>query len=149
MRLPDHHSYTGSVLQGKDLGAGLAQPEVLDRVGVCSFLACGRGPVKPEKTAAPMVKGDGAVRICACRKHGLSPFLFRSVNGPEGNVPARAPLVKRIKFIERIDRTEGRGDAAEHSAGNPSSRFQVRKAAIQKITLSPNCIVRGPVAVLV
>jgi hypothetical protein len=60
-------------------------------------------------------------------------------------------MVKRIKFIERIDRTVGSGEAATRSANNPSPRssLEIRKAQFQKRTLIPNCIVRGPVAVLV
>lgn len=103
---------------------------MLDRVCVGGYLAFGRRPMKAEKTAAPMVKRDGAVRVGASREHGLS-FVSLSVNiGPIAKLQACARMVKRIKFIERIDRTVGTGQ-------------------IQKSTLSPNCIVRGPLAVLV
>src|SRR5579862_449271 len=60
-----------------------------------------------------------------------TPFLVSGkCSGPTQNLRGSARIVKRIKCIEPIDRTMGIGQN-------------------QKSTFSPNCIVRGPLAVLV
>jgi len=68
-----------------------------------------------------------------------------------GNVPACAAMVKRIKCIERIDRTVGsrKAGVAECEKSESLAASEPEKRVHQKIALIPNCIVRGPVAVLV